>query len=75
MNPHFRRPISFLALIAARSIVQVFPLCLMGSIRESVVEWYMFDKRLKKLCGVGRIRDDNVKCLTQHLAGRKAPPS
>ena len=45
------------------------------SIREPVVEWYMFDKRLKKLCGVGRISDDNMKGLTQLVSGRNAPPS
>ena len=45
------------------------------SIREPIVEWYMFDKRFKKLCGVGRISDDNMKGLTQLVAGRKAPPS
>jgi hypothetical protein len=39
------------------------------------VEWYKFDKRLKKLCGVGRISDDNMKGLTQLVAGRNAPPS
>ena len=44
-------------------------------IREPVVEWYMFDKRLKKLCGVGRINGDNMKGLTQLVAGRNAPPS
>jgi hypothetical protein len=35
----------------------------------------MFDKRLTKLSGVGRISDDNMKRLTQLVAGSKAPPS
>jgi hypothetical protein len=31
--------------------------------------WYVFDKRLKNLSGVGRISDDNMKRLTQLVAG------
>jgi hypothetical protein len=35
----------------------------------------MFDKRLEKLSGVGRIGDDNMKRLTLLVAGSKAPSS
>lgn len=37
--------------------------------------WYIFDKRLKKLSGVGRISDDNMKRLTQLVAGSQAKPT
>ena len=37
--------------------------------------WYMLDTKLKKLSGVGRISDDNMKPLAQLVAGSKAQPS
>jgi len=37
--------------------------------------WYIFDTKLKKLSGVGRISDDNIKRLTQLVAGSKGQPT
>jgi hypothetical protein len=37
--------------------------------------WYMFDTKLKKLSGVGRLSDDNIKRLTQLVAGSKGQPT
>ena len=34
--------------------------------------WYMFDTKLKKLSGVGIISDNNIKLLTQLVAGKSA---
>lgn len=43
--------------------------------RTSRGMWYMLDTKLKKLSGVGRISDDNMKRLAQLVAGSKAQPS
>jgi hypothetical protein len=34
--------------------------------------WYMFDTKLKKLSGVGIVSDNNIKLLTQLVAGKSA---
>ena len=37
--------------------------------------WYILDTKLKKLSGVGRMSDDNVKRLAQFVGGSKAQPT
>lgn len=37
--------------------------------------WYMLDKRLKKLSGVGIIGENGIKRLTQLVTGSQAQPS